>query len=52
MKQLSLEKMEEIDGGIESCGVGIGILAATAWTGVGLIWGIAAAMALCLNGDQ
>lgn len=56
MKDLSFEKMESTIGGAltaaEACGIGAGILVASLFTGVGVIWGAAAFAATCLVGDS
>ena len=51
MKQLSMEKMTDIQGGFQACAVGTGILVASLFSGVGVIWGAAAFALTCLNGD-
>jgi hypothetical protein len=56
MKTLSIKKMESTIGGklteLEACGIGAGILVASLFTGIGVIWGAAAFAATCLVGDS
>jgi bacteriocin-like protein len=56
MKKLSQTQLSQIQGGeltaAEACGIGAGILVASLFTGVGVIWGAAAFAATCLVGDS
>ncbi|GAB3327753.1 hypothetical protein GCM10027429_01850 [Marivirga atlantica] len=55
MKKLELKEMSILEASwsdATSCGLGVGLFAASAVSGVGVIWGAAAFMALCLSGDS
>ena len=51
MKKLSIEKMENVEGGVSNammCGIGIGLAIGTG----GNIFAVAFAMTVCLSGDS
>jgi hypothetical protein len=53
MKKLDVNQMRDVSGGGDAmlCGVGIGLMIGTGFTGAGALVGLGVALLFCLSGD-